>query len=327
MGFTNIKPKNPDNLRIFNLESRESKVDISFLAKCHGLFRVAIKSCPNIKGAKALEHLPKLCELELDDYAPIWLTGDVINNLKTYEADTNIKEEAEQLDRLADLLVPDKSISEEEKVIIISNYLINNLRYSKDIIDETEKFDEVSEALNNYPIKYALDLNDSYDEVCINYASLFQALANRVGINSTQLMSVNHTWNLVNGNYIDITSLDDSKFYLEGDDKAYSLEELLLMGEDIPEYVYYAVDYEDPAYQEIYHFQEQFDVDENIGYVKSTDNYYDPIGKLFQISRNLLISLAFLTALGAITKLYKGNKFDDLFDDEEEIKEYSSRQR
>ena len=51
--------------------------------------------------------------------------------------------------------------------------------------------------INEYnlkPVTYALQ-ND--DAICINYACLFAALANRLDLDSYQMFSLDHTWNIV----------------------------------------------------------------------------------------------------------------------------------
>ena len=325
VGFTNIKPKNPEELTYFSLDGKCSKVDLSFLDNCPNLFRVIINSCPNVSNPEVLTRLPKQCKITLDDYAPIWLTKSIYSNIKNIDTGTNILQEIETLDKIANELVPDKNISEGEKVINISKYILNNLRYSREVleagnveeqqIEENERLEEIVTALNNYPIKYALDLSDDYDEVCINYACLFQALANRVGVRSTQLMSKNHTWNLVDGNYLDLTSLDEGHFTIEGDDKEYTLEELLKKGEEIPEFVYYIGNFDDPLYKEIYHFHEQYYVDNNIGYVKSKDNFEVYDNRVLKISMNLLISIVFLVLMGKIAKVYDYVRYHKLEED------------
>ena len=141
------------------------------------------------------------------------------------------------------------------------------------------------------------------------------SIANRVGVRSTQLMSKNHTWNLVDGNYLDLTSLDEGHFTIEGDDKEYTLEELLKKGEEIPEFVYYIGNFDDPLYKEIYHFHEQYYVDNNIGYVKSKDNFEVYDNRVLKISMNLLISIIFLVLMGKIAKVYDYVRYHKLEED------------
>ena len=314
-GFTNIKPKGTNELFYVHIDSNLCKVDLSFLENCPKLFDVTIKTCPNITHPEALTKLPKLCTVHLDDYAPVWLDHNTMNDIKNLDVEEYFPGEVEYLDKLAFELVPNPASDDMTKIKTISNYIIKLLNYSVDIIEETDRYDEVSKVLNEYPLRYALNLNDDYEEVCINYACLFQALANRVGLDSTQLMSNGHTWNQIGDNYIDLTSLDGAVFVTE-DDKKYSFEELLGIEKDIPDKYYFVKDKTDPGYQEIYHIEEQTNIDNNIGYVQPKEQNKYKTG--MQISTNLLLSICFVTLLKIIASAYDYVRYRKL---EKEINE------
>ena len=300
-GFTNIKPKGTEDLFYVHIDSNLCKVDLSFLKDCPKLFDVTIKTCPNIVHPEVLAQLPKLCTVHLDDYAPVWLDHNTLKDIKKLDAEEYLTSEVEYLDKLAFELVPDPNVDDLTKIKAISNYIIKQLNYSVDIIEETDRYDEVSKVLNEYPLRYALNLNDDYEEVCINYACLFQALANRVGLDSTQLMSNGHTWNQIGDNYIDLTSLDGAVFVTE-DDKRYSFEELLGIEKDIPDKYYFVKDKTDPSYQEVYHIEEATNIDNNIGYLQPKKHSIYETG--MQVSSNLLISICFITLLNIISSAY-----------------------
>ena len=314
-GFTNIKPKSTKNLYYFYLDSNIAKLDISFLKKCPLLISATIHTCPNIINPEVLTKLPFGCQVHLDDYAPIWLTEKQFNKISSVESEYDLASEIKNLYKIAAYLVPDKNVDDSTKLKAIAHYVIRSLRYSQAIIDKSEDTDTIAEELNKYPIKYALDASDSYDEICINYVCLFQALANRVGLYSTQLMSEKHTWNLINGHYLDLTSLDESVFIMD-DDRRLSFDSLLSTGKEIPESLYYVSDVTDPGYQEIYHFHEQIPVDENIGYVKKEKKENFELS--YQISRNLLISFVFFYLLFAIKAIYYNHNYDEIERDIEE---------
>lgn len=310
-GFTNIKPKNPHELRWFFLDSNISKVDLSFLNNCSRIEEIKLATCPNVTHPEALKTIPKNCKVYLDDYAPIWLDLETYNSLNVV-SEYDLSQEIDMLDHIASALVPDMEVDEATKLAEISNFIIANLQYSQDVIDENKDYENIADSLNRYPIKYALDINDSYDEVCINYACLFQALANRVGIESTQLMSEFHTWNIVNGKYIDLTSLDVAQFYIPEIDRSYTLEQLLDMGEEIPEYIYYVGDVTDPFYEELYHFNEPETISNNIGYVKKND---DKIMDAIRITKNMLVSIVFISLLSMIANAYDYLRYHRLEED------------
>ena len=322
MGFTNIKPKNPKRLMFLTVDSNVASLDLSILRKCKNLLKLSILKCPNITSPEVLTELNKHCEVVLDDYAPIWLNYDIYNGIKNL-SETNkedIRTETAALDALAQILVPNKNISYSEKIEAISNYIVKVLKYNEQIAEDPTSNPDVAELLNDHPIKYALSSNDSYDEVCINYACFFQALANRIGLNSKQLMASEHTWNQVGEKHIDLTSLDGASFIIGKDDTKYSMEDLLKMEYEIPDYAYYVSEdriAKDPFYKEDYHPEEVKNVDNNIGYVSKEAKSL--IEKILFYFRNGLISAVTVCAFLIVIKLIEDIKKEL----EEEEKEYT----
>jgi len=322
--FTNIKVKNPKRLMFLTVDSNVASLDLSFLTECKNLLKVSLLKCPNITNPEVLTKLDKKCEVALDDYATIWLNYDIYQGIKNI-ATTNkeeIRTETAALDTIAQMLVPNKNISDMEKIKAISNYIVETLKYSKVLAENPESSPETAELLNNYPIRYALNSNDGMDEVCINYACLFQALANRVGLDSKQLMATGHTWNQVGDKHVDLTSLDAASFIISEDDQKYNIEDLINIDYDIPDYAYFVSDdriKKDPFYQEVYHFEEVKNVDNNIGYVSKENKSL--VEKLFFYLRNGLISTitvcSFLIVLNLIKEIKKEKE------EEEEEKEYT----
>ena len=105
---------------------------------------------------------------------------------------------------------------DEEKVRGITLNVASRIEYDYTVQNQEEIADQVSSEYNKYPITYALDGNG----VCINYACLFTALANRVGLENYQDISPKHTWNMaeIDGEYraFDITNIDGEYAILRG---------------------------------------------------------------------------------------------------------------
>lgn len=309
--FTNIKPKNPKVLSYLSIDSNLCLIDLAFLDECSNLLNITINTCPNIINGDALTRLNSICKVHLDDYSTIWLTTKEFDSIKNLDMEDKeeIREEIEYLDKLAIRLVPNLNVTDYEKIKAISDFIITNLSYSKDISEFSENFSEVSSELNDNPIRTALSLDNSYDEICINYACLFQALANRTNLVSTQLMSVEHTWNEVNDKYIDLTTLDATKF-VTTDGLVFSFEDLLESTFEIKEEYYYAQNPNDIAYNEVNPFDLNVNVDNNIGYLekqtKSTLEYF------MQYSRNTLLASTFVTLLVLINEIYDYIKYNKL---------------
>ena len=309
-GFNNIHLKNPKTLRYLNIDSNICTIDLTCLEECSDLLKLVIKTCPNVTNAKSLTKLSERCEIVLDDYAPIWLTEEIFNNLKNVNQ-TNaeeIKQETIYLDNLALELTKDCE-TDAEKIKAISNFIICNLKYSEAILTESPVKEEVAEILNAFPIKYAISLDNDFDEVCINYTCLFQALANRSNITSIQLMGDDHTWNQVNNHYLDLTSLDGAIFVTEDDARHY-LEDLINEGRNIPEEYYYVRDETHPSYTIIYPFTSVTEIDENIGYVKPRT--VSRKVKVLQVTSNLIFSIGLISILSVLKTIHNELKYNRL---------------
>ncbi len=302
--FTNVKLKNPDSLLSFYVDSNLCYIDLAFLEECPNLLNVTILTCPNIINGNTLTRLNKNCKVLIDDYSPIWLTNAEFNsipNLEPYDLE-ELDKETEFLDLLANNLVPDKDVDDFTKIKAIVDCLITNLEYSAEIADNGEYAKEASALLNIYPIRRAISLDNEYDEVCINYACLFQALANRVGLYSEQPMSKYHTWNRVGEHDIDVATLDTAKFVFPIRNNEYSFEDLLGVNYDFPEEAYYVQDTTEESYQELYHYNYNKYVNNNLGYiappVKTT------LDMVYTYSKNTLLAIALIALLNMVKETY-----------------------
>ena len=197
--FNHLHLKNPLTLKKLSIIGN-CFLDINAIKDCQNLQKLKIIRVPNVANSDILPSLVSLTELELDDYAPIWLSKDTFYALKI--DNQQILNEILELDLLA-LDITKDCKTEEEQIKAISIYVLKSLSYDEDYTKE-----ELS-AYNDNPINYGLNKKEG---ICINYASLFTALANRLGIDVYQIYSDAHTWNLIyNGNapeFIDLTMLD-----------------------------------------------------------------------------------------------------------------------
>lgn len=275
--FSNLRLKNPSNLTTFSYESF-SILDFNELETCENLISLNLRYCPNIKNSVILPTLPNLRFLYLDDYAAIWLSKETLSSLTSIDPNTKeeILSQIIELDNLAESLVP-YDMSDEEKVRNITLNVANTMQYDYSVNDSTTQAEERSQEYNKLPISYALE---GYG-VCINYACLFQALANRVGLDSYQDISENHTWNMVELDDVyhafDSTNIDGDQAVLKDE---YN-EPLLSLTED---YQYY-FDNNQEDYLYYYDFNPETVIDNshnslirepktiseyNIGYVSDT---------------------------------------------------------
>lgn len=210
--FNNLTLKDSTYLKRFEMQGN-GFLDLKSLENCTNLKEITLVSCPNVRNSSVLVELSKLSVIRIDDYAPIWLTKEIFENSNKdnnlLEETDDIKQEIIKLDTIADTLVPDKSISDAEKVEIITLYVLNKLNYDPDVINKVDNYKELVIKYNADPVTTTLENSTG---ICTSYACLFQALANRVGLDTYQLFSDVHTWNMVkeNGEYycVDATFLD-----------------------------------------------------------------------------------------------------------------------
>lgn len=196
--FNNIYLKNPTFLNRLTIKGN-TFLDISSLIECTNLEYLQLKRVPNVSNSHLLPNL-NIKELILDDYASIWLSSDTYQllNLDNY----NILNQINELDQIAHNI----SINSSNKEDIINNitkYILETLEYDKEITNEE------LDTYNDSPIYTSFNEENA---ICINYASLFTALCNRLDIETYQIYSNSHTWNMIeddnNIRFIDLTQLD-----------------------------------------------------------------------------------------------------------------------
>lgn len=197
--FNYIYLRNPLSLKKLSIVGN-CFLDINSIKECHNLETLKLIRVPNVANSYLLPSLTSLTTLELDDYAPIWLTKDTYHELEL--DNQQILNEIIELNILA-LDITANCKTEEEQIKEISKYILKRLSYDSEFTKQ-----ELNE-YNDNPIKYGLNKKEG---ICINYASLFTALANRVGIDTYQIYSSSHTWNMFYKDgipsFIDLTMLD-----------------------------------------------------------------------------------------------------------------------
>lgn len=197
--FNNLHIKNPSNLEELLINTK-SLFDCNSILECSNLKDLEISRSSNVINSKKLTELKKT-NITLDDYASIWIDKETLSNINLTKTDQNnrTKEEIDKIDEIITSLNLSQN-DEETKIKKITIYVINWLDY-----DQTEDLNSI---YNDYPMYYALNQNKG---ICINYTSLWQALANRAGIKNYSMFNDYHTWNYIDNKfYIDPTYLDTS---------------------------------------------------------------------------------------------------------------------
>lgn len=219
--FSNLYLKNPSKLNRLCIIGN-SYLDLNSINECNNLTHLTLHRIANISNSDVLTtlHNKSLSNIDLDDYAPIWIDKETYLNLGLNNESTIT--EIETLDSLASSLVTEND-TDEEKIKKITTYILNSLSYDSEITSK-----ELTD-YNDNPINYGLNKDTG---ICINYASLFTALANRAGLDTYQIYSNEHTWNMINNEeptFIDLTMLDDQTIVEILTENGTSYEEL-----DIP---------------------------------------------------------------------------------------------
>lgn len=197
--FNYLHLKNPLSLKKLSITGN-CFLDINNLKECQNLEQLKLIRVPNVANSSLLSSLVSLTSIELDDYAPIWLTKETYHELNL--DNEQILNEIIELDVLA-LDITANCKTEEEQIKAISTYILKKLSYDEEFTKQ-----ELTD-YNDNPINYSLTKKES---LCINYASLFTALTKRVGIDAYQIYSSTHTWNMFYQDektiFIDLTMLD-----------------------------------------------------------------------------------------------------------------------
>lgn len=303
--FNNFTLKCPYNLKTLSITG-DAFLDLESLKEAENLNNLTLKRITNIKNSYILEDL-NIKELCVDDYCPIWLNAEEINNLKIKDKDQYL-EEALKLDEITSDILKNTN-SEDEIIKRIVLYTIENIEYDQTVSNQEKNASFYTTIYNAEPINYALNGKG----VCINYLALFQSLCNRAGIESYGLKSTNHGWNAIKKgdklHYIDPTFLDNKAIYLDVSDSFYylaasdkSAEELLKDNRE-NELYYYDFDYVleqalgNESHEAILLPKEKV-INNNIGYVKTSNTdltYFVKINdKIYELNKIELISKLFI---------------------------------
>lgn len=168
--------------------------------------------------------------MDVYDY-PVFLTNKMIEDLRMRNIDiylhnVNINDVISLNNGIDDIVKNDLNINENssdiDKLNEILLYILENFEYDDIVASNNANNIEDSKLVSSFYTNGALDAlyNKNGNIICGNYAALFQALANRVGLTSYYVTSPNHAWNLVcfNGEryYIDSTWLDTGSVSVKG---------------------------------------------------------------------------------------------------------------
>ena len=125
--------------------------------------------------------------------------------------------------------------SDKEKLNAILTYVLDKLSYDGVIYQNIQNSMKDNNLINSFYTNGYLDgaLNGD-SAICGNYASLFQALASRLGMKSYFMVNDNHAWNLVNIDgeyyYVDPTYLEGVSIDVDNDGKLDVASDIIMSG-------------------------------------------------------------------------------------------------
>ena len=247
--------------------STESTLDLAAFKGAQQIEKIEICGCSNVINADSLLEIDYK-ECIIDEYSAIWMDENLYHDLKLDNEE--LRQQIEYLDLAAQALQERmQGLSEEEQISLLTYLVTECIEYDYRVLNTSTN---LSSEYNNRPFYHTFNEKQG---VCINYACLFQALANRVGIDSYQVFSTNHTWNQVNGKYnICATSIDGKTEYLKDENHSASYEEfknlIASLDNTSEDYYYFDID----QYNDIKAFnainvpvEETDDESVNIGYL------------------------------------------------------------
>lgn len=168
---------------------------------------IIIRNCSSLFDLSEIFKMNNLKYIYIDECPGI--TRYFVDCLNKMGIEHNIKEQdivnCEKMDSIIKEITNDQ-MSEREKIKSIVNYITNNYSYDLNYTIES----------NKRPISCFLENNKG---VCASYAFFANVLFRKAGIESYELKSFTHAWNVVKLNnkyyYIDVTNLDhDLEKYL-----------------------------------------------------------------------------------------------------------------
>ncbi len=192
--FKGLNFNNPSKLGYFYYNGYEF-LDLNWISECSNLEKVVIRRSPNVVNGQVLGSFKKVSLMSLDEQATLWLDSKTLENipLSNESIKKHLLEVIKKLDSVYVLLNMEGK-SDKEKIDTIISYIISLLEYDDNVYDEIPYSEVLANYYNDYPLSSSLNENIG---VCVNYACLFKALANRGGLDNYQLSNLSHTWNMV----------------------------------------------------------------------------------------------------------------------------------
>lgn len=206
----------PESLKSLDLDYCYYITNLAMLTDfCRGLEEINIDCAPSLRFLNYLSTMPNLKKIYLNEVANV--TEELRNiynqkGIKNNITDDMIAQNAELDKIISEIITAD--MSDQEKVSAIVSYVMENLDYRL-----TKVFDS-----NESPLTSALNGKG----VCATYAYFTSILLTKAGIESYDVMSSSHAWNIIkiDGKYYyadptNITQIPFASKFIEHFDKGF----------------------------------------------------------------------------------------------------------
>lgn len=200
--FNQLYIRNPEKLERITIAG-DAFVDLKAIENCSNLNYLSLTKCANVSNGSVLKDL-QIEELQLDDYATIWLDKDTATNINFESKNGEILSEIEILDDIIYNLDLEGKTPDEKRREIVS-FVISKLQYDEMVDKQSDLSNDLKRFYTNLPVYYAVRFSDS---ISINYTCLIQALCNRAGLQNYQLFSSTQSWNNINNMNVDPLQYD-----------------------------------------------------------------------------------------------------------------------
>lgn len=212
--------KLPSTIESITLDYCNFVSDLSKLPEvCPNLKRITLNNCAAIDSLDFLFEFPNLEYIKLNDCA--FIDRATVADFKGLGIEVDVSEAdldaAEKVNEIISEIITE-DMTDEEKIQAITFYVIDNYKY---------KVTKVMES-NEEPLESMLDNKGG---VCASYAYLTNVLLRKAGIESYEICSSSHAWNVIN--------LDGKYYYLD----ATNIKQIPLISKYVVKYFNFGFSY------------------------------------------------------------------------------------
>ena len=199
-------------------------------------FDIDFSKLPNLKEVEFYNLNEYDVATYLDDYTIRLLEDRGVCITTSYVDLDKVVEINKELNKIVYSLGVTSMNSDKEKLNAILTYILDNLSYDETTYQNIQNSMKDDNLVNSFYTNGFLEgaLNGD-SAICGNYASLFQALANRLGMKSYFMVNDNHAWNLVSIDneyyYVDPTYLEGVSIDIDNDGKLDIASDIIKSGE------------------------------------------------------------------------------------------------